>query len=181
MLKLSRNEMLDRWLLLTREEPLRADCRVTRSFGIDLEALASMEMRMWYVDLLCHGPLEWVPLSEMAREAEVEVSPEGSLTITLPDDCMRPVSVELHGWERPARIVLPGSREAVMQTNPFACGGVSRPVAVLRNGGRVLEIHSSPARPVDARIRSLICVADPGDDSYVFHEDALSTIKPLIR
>ena len=69
---------------------------------------------------------------------------------------MRPVSVELHGWERPARIVLPGSREAVMQTNPFACGGVSRPVAVLRNGGRVLEIHSSPARPADARIRSLI-------------------------
>lgn len=171
--------MLDRWLLLTRMEPLRADCRVTRSYGIDLEALASLEMRMWYVDLLCHGPLEWLPLTEMAREADAEITAGGTVVVKLPDGCMRPVSLELYGWERPAAIVAPGSREALMQTNPFACGGVSRPVAVLRKGGRALEVHSSPGRPADARVRSLICVADPGEDSYIFHEDALSTIKPL--
>lgn len=173
--------MLDRWLLLTRMEPLRADCRVTRSYGIDLEALTALEMRMWYVNLLCHGPLEWVPLTDLAREAGIDLTDEGTITVRLPENCMRPVSLELYGWERPATIVSPGSRQAVMQTNPFACGGVSRPVAVLRKGGRSLEVHSSPARPADARVRSLICVADPGEDTYIFHEDALSTIRPLTQ
>ncbi len=179
MLKLSKKEMLEKWLLLTRMEPLRADCRVTRSYGIDLEALAAIEMRMWYVNLMCHGPLEWLPVTDIAASAKLSAGDDDTLTVTLPGECMRPVSVRLYGWERPAPVSPPDSRHALMQTNPFARGGVCRPVAVLGRDGRTLRLHSSPGRPAGARLQSLMCVADPGDDTYIFHEDALSSIKPL--
>lgn len=103
MLKLSKKEMLEKWLLLTRMEPLRADCRVTRSYGIDLEALAAIEMRMWYVNLMCHGPLEWLPVTDIAASARLSAGDDDTLTVTLPGECMRPVSVRLYGWERPRR------------------------------------------------------------------------------
>lgn len=176
MLRLTQEEMTRQWLLLTRHEPLRADCRVTRSDGIDLETLARTEMRMWYLGLLASAPAEWLEVSEMADDARVEITAEGTVLVHIPAKCVRPISVSLYGWERPASIVAPDSPAARMQTNPFSRGGICRPVAVLRPGGRELEIFSAPA-PAAARLKSLRGIADSGDDLYVFREDALSTIQ----
>lgn len=179
MLNLTKKEMTELWLRLTRLEPLRADCRVTRSFGVDLEAIAAIEMRRWYLDLLASGPAEWLPVSDCADRAVLAVSDEGTLTVTVPEDCVRVLSLELYGWERPAEIVQPGSRAARMQYNPFSAGGVAAPVAVLRPGGRTLEIHSPAAGAKSARLRSLEAVTDPGEEHYIFHEQALNTIKQI--
>ena len=166
-------------MLLTRLEPLRADCRVTRSDGIDLEALCAMEMRRWYMNLLCHGPLKWVPVADMADDCRLAVSDEGILTVRLPPEVIRPVSVELYGWERPAPVTTPDSRQGRMQANPFSRAGVCVPAAVLRTDGYTLELYSAPAAVASARIKSCMCVPDPGEDTYIFHEDALSSITPL--
>lgn len=177
MLTLSKQEMAARWLALTRLEPLRADCNVTRSYGIDLEAVALAEARIWYLTLLANGPLRWLRITEMADNATLAISDEGILTVTLPEKCVRPVDVTLHGWERPAVVTPHDSPLARLQTNPFSCGGVARPVAV-EHPGRRLEIHSAPERAT-ARLKSLRCVVDPGPETYVFHEEALATVQPL--
>lgn len=177
ILTLDRKQMTARWLQLTRLEPLRADCVVTRTYGIDLEALAASEARLWYVSLLGHGPLRWLRVTEMADDAKLDINDEGIAVVTLPERCVRPVSVELHGWERPAPVVAADSPEAWLQTNPFSRGGVARPVAVMRPGRR-LEIYSPPAEG-QARLKSLRGVADTGDDSFVFDEEALTTVPVL--
>lgn len=177
LITLSKPEMTARWLALTRLEPLRADCVVTRTYGVDLEAVAAAEARLWYLALLAHGPLRWLRVSDMADNATLEISDQGIVTIKLPEKCIRPVSVALHGWERPAMVVLPDSPTAMLQANPFSRGGVARPVAVWRPD-RVIETYSAPTA-TGARLKSLHGVADPGEDLYVFDEEALTTITPL--
>lgn len=177
ILTLDRRQMTARWLQLTRLEPLRADCVVTRTYGIDLEALAASEARLWYVSLLGRGPLRWLRVAEMADDATLESADDGSVTVILPKNCVRPVSVELHGWERPAPVVAADSPEAWLQTNPFSRGGVARPVAVMQPGG-CLQIFSPPA-PGQARLKSLRGVADPGEDTFIFDEEALTTVPVL--
>lgn len=177
ILTLDRRQMTARWLQLTRLEPLRADCVVTRTYGIDLEALAASEARLWYVALLGRGPLRWLRVAEMADDATLESADDGSVTVILPKNCVRPVSVELHGWERPAPVVAADSPEAWLQTNPFSRGGVARPVAVSQPGGR-LQIFSPPAAG-QARLKSLRGVADPGEDTFIFDEEALTTVPVL--
>lgn len=176
MLRLSKDDMRRLWMLHTRQEPLRADCQVSRSDGPDIASLAEAEMRMWYLHLLAEGPAGWLPTADLSAEAVIEEGPDNSLTIKLPEKCVRPLAVKLEGWERPAVIVAPGSREALLQTNPFSRSGPVRPVAVLASGGRELEIYAASAGAT--KLESLECVADTGEDLYVFREDALATIGP---
>lgn len=178
LLTLDRKEMTALWLQYTRLEPLRADSVVTRAYGIDLEALAASEARLWYASLLSRAPLRWLRVSEMADDAKLSVNTEGITLISLPERCVRPVSVELHGWERPAPVVEPHSPEAWLQTNPYSRGGVARPVAVWQPQDHTLAIYSPPA-PGQGRLKSLRGVADPGPDQFIFAEEALCTIPVL--
>ena len=182
MITLTKDEMLRKWMLLTRSEPLLKGCTVSRSYGIDIEALCADEMRLWYINLLRTAEEGMVPVTDIAAKVQLTVDAvSGHPVVTLPVNCIRALSVTLAGWERPAPVIGPDTRTARMQVNPFACGGVCRPVAVLRPGGREIELFSAPTDPSSARIASLQAVMAPGDDTYTFSEDAIATIKEIFR
>ncbi len=172
LLNLSTEEMLGVWKLKRYFEPLRSDCELSRTDGVDLDRLQIMEMREWYLNLLDNGDLSLMEVSEMARDVALKHQDDGSATITLPAECRRVVEVKLEGWRQTAIIVGPDSPIASLQRSPYSRGGSEEPVAVAHQGYLHLYTPVSTA----SRIVSLKCVLEPADGFYRLDERALATI-----
>lgn len=94
-LELTKNEMLALWKRRHFLEPLRADCRIERSDGVDLDAIATEEMRLWYLKQLAEAPPDMLAPSDLAMTAKVRRSPQGTGLITLPGNVVRVIAVRL--------------------------------------------------------------------------------------
>lgn len=170
-LTLTKAQMLAQWKQRRWLEPLRADCRIRRSDGADLDAYAEMEMRQWYLELLATAPVEMLAVTDLTLSATVRRAGEGRLVIDLPASAVRVVKVRVAGWQRDAEITAdPHSPLALRQANRFACGGVEHPVAV--HSGRRLELFSAESSKALPGVEALWIIADTGPDSYTFDERA---------
>ena len=172
-IKLSSNEMLAQWKLRRGFEPLRADCVITRSDGVDLDALLRLEMRDWYLSLLNTAPIEMLATTNIAGEIALAKNDDSTATVILPQNCRRIVEFQLSGWDRPARIVDDtDSYDALLQDNPFSRGGCAQPVVVKRHN--MLYIYSLP--PGNVSVIRAMAVMEPTDGSFEMDEAALATI-----
>lgn len=174
---LTSDEMLQQWRLRRALLPLRNDCEVQRTDGIDIDTYLRAEMRAWYLGLLDTALTRYLSLDDIAADVPLTVDSARCVTVKLPDACRRVISVRLQGWERPATIVTdPLSDLARMQHNPFSRGGTASPVAVL--DGSTLQLYSAPASAEPPRLRQLLCVITPDEGLYTLDESALSLIPP---
>lgn len=171
-MNLSTEEMLGVWKLKRYFEPLRSDCEITRTDGVDLERLQMMEMREWYLNLLDNGNLSLVEVSDIARDVALKHQDDGSATIMLPAECRKVVEVKLEGWNRAAIIVNPASPIAALQLSPYSRGRAEEPVAVAHQG----YLHIYTPASTASRIASLKCVLEPAGGFYRLDERALAYI-----
>ncbi len=167
--------MLALWMRRHFMEPLRADCVVSRSDGVDLEAVAADEMRRWYVRMLADAPAEMLAPKDVALTVAIRRTANGTGTITLPENVVRVVAVKLSTWEREATIVAADSALGRLQANRYSRGGVAGPVAVVRPGGR-LELFSLGSGVSVPVVETLLVVEDPGPERYVMDERLLGEV-----
>lgn len=171
---LSSDEMLAQWKLRRGFAPLRADCVISRTDGIDLDNLLRLEMRDWYLNLLATAPFEMLATTNIASDIAVVPTGEGGAVVMLPESCRRIVEFQLDGWQRPAIIVDdPLCHLARIQANPFSRGLTVNPVVVKQQNR--LFVYSIPAGSTP-KITRAIAVMEPTDGSYEMDESALSTI-----
>lgn len=170
---LSSDEMLAQWKLRRGFAPLRADCVVSRSDGVDLDALLRLEMRDWYLNLLDTAPTRLLSLTSIADDIAIVAHDDNTATVTLPQYCRRLVEFQLDGWARPATITAPDTPLARLQANRYSRGGCESPV-VVRHGNR-LRIYSLPSNSTPTITRA-IAVMEPANGNYEMDESALSTI-----
>ncbi|MCM1517134.1 MAG: hypothetical protein NC117_00635 [Pseudoflavonifractor sp.] len=173
-LTLSSTEMLDIWRMRRALLPLREDCVVERSDGIDVDMLLRHELRQWYVTLLDTAPFDMLVLTDIASDVAPMPCDDGSVAVTLPQRCRRVAEVSLDGWTRPALMAAPGSPLALRQTNPYSRGRIDAPVAVVYPGRIIL--YSAPAGSVRPRLDRLLCVVEPDEGFYQLDERALGLI-----
>lgn len=165
--------MLAQWKLRRGFEPLRADCVITRSDGVDLDALLRLEIRDWYLSLLNTAPIEMLATTNIASEIALAKKDDSTATVILPQNCRRIVEFQLSGWDRPARIIDDvDSYDALLQHNPFSRGGCAQPVVVKHHN--MLYIYSLPQGNVS--ITRAMAVMEPTDGTYEMDEAALATI-----
>lgn len=172
-MRLSPEEMLRIWKLRRYHEPLRADCEVTRTDGLDLDRLQTMELREWYLKLLDTAEPELLEVKDIAKDVALKRRPDGSATIMLPEECRRVIEVSLEGWRQPARLTTQGSALAQLQQSEFSRGGTMEPVAVVHSG--YIHLYSPPSGT--AVIGTLKCISEPLNGEYVMDELLLETIK----
>ena len=169
-------QMLALWKQILHLDDVRRDCTVERDDGIDLDTLLTTRIRQWYHHLLLTGPLEWLPVDNVAAETTVATDSSGCVTATLPSRAVRPVAMRLDGWQRAAtKFHKPGSREAALQASPLLRGGCCNPAAVARGDGTV-KLYSAPQGTSQASLAEARCVAWAADGSYRLATAALSTI-----
>lgn len=170
---LSSEEMLAQWKLRRGFEPLRNDCVITRTDGVDLDQLLRLEMRDWYLKLLNTAPLEMLSTTNIANDIVVLIGNDNVGTITLPENCRRIVELQLDGWSRPAKIIdNPFCQEAILQDNPYSRGGNEQPIAI-KHGNRLYIYSLSSSTP---KIVKAIAVMEPSNGTYEMDESALALI-----
>lgn len=162
-MKLSRDEMLELWRLRRHLEPLSLPAGVTRTDGVDIDALLISEINRWYEEQLQTLPLNLLPKENVADKCRQTPLADGSLLIEPPDNVVRIVAIRSSEWSSDAIIVnSPEHPLAQVQHNPYACGTTLTPVAV--KGHRTLAVYASPhCTAVD----TLICVTRPSDGTYI--------------
>ena len=174
-IRLSPDEMLAQWKLRRGFAPLRTDCEISRSDGIDLDAVLRLEMRDWYLNLLLSAPIEMLATTNIANEIALLPALNGEAIVVLPENCRRIVEFQLEGWEMPARIIADvNSPEALSQQNPYSRGSSVLPVVVKR--GNRLFVYSLPQNK-PYKITRAIAIMEPHDGSYEMDEAALQLIK----
>lgn len=167
--------MLALWKRRHFLEPLRNDCSVTRTDGVDLDAICIDQMRQWYVSLLANAPTEMLASTNIASTITPKRTSVNSLLLTLPDNVVRVTSVKLSSWQREAMLIHSTSTRAKQQSNPFARGGIANPVAVL-HANHTLELFSPGNDTTLPTVEQLLVISDPGKEKYIFDELALTTI-----
>lgn len=164
--------MLALWKRAHGYEPSRTDSTVTRVDGPDIDSLLTLEMRQWYIKALMELPPHMLPLSDIASLVTPVASPLGAASVTLPEGCLRVISVSMSHWHRPvAAFHSPDSTEALAQANIYARGGNCRPIAVLDQSTLTLI-------PDGGEVTRLLCVMTPNDDStFILTPAMLSTLR----
>ncbi len=156
----------------------RVDATVTRHFGVDMEAIAKMEMRQWYLNLLDTGEPRFLAPGDYSLDVNLSTMADGSLEITLPVGTRRVMEVQLSCWSRPATICLSPDETLLRRlANPFSRPGQTMPVAIVNSNK--LKLYSLPQGQASTRVTRLSLVVDTGADCYRMDESALSLIKPI--
>ena len=96
----TKEEMMALWKRRHFIEPLRADCVISRSDGVNMDARVAEDMRAWYLHLLRNGPVEHLAPADMSLTCSVSRNSTGALQIRLPASAVRVTAVKLSGWER---------------------------------------------------------------------------------
>lgn len=160
---LTREQMLSEWLRRRAVEPLRLDCTAVRADGPDVAAIASGEMRAWYLHQLDNAPVHLlVPSVIMGADVQMAVdSTQRLASVRLPQGVRRVLWLEFSD----AAPVVPHStlwQVGRAATNPLW----HRPLAAVTSGGTVV-VGACPGPLV-----KLCAVVDPGPEIYEF-DDAL--------
>lgn len=176
MLRLSKEEMLKRRRIAAGLEPLRTDCSVERTDGIDINAMLESQMRQAYLNLLDTAPPHLVASTGLIASTEPITGSKGTL-ITLPSSCRRVFTVRLSGWDLAAEVKPPSESMRLIgrQLNPYTRATSAAPAAVLMpgdEGGTQRKIMAWPAGAT-AEITAAI---DAGEHLYILDEAALPII-----
>ena len=166
MLRYTQKEMLEEWKLRSGYFQTRTDCELVRDDGIDLDRLLQAEIDSRYEHLLSCGPMEMVPVMEIAGDCIASVDGNLAVTVVLPEDCVRVVELALPGWKRSVMRFLHGSdAKAVMQRNEWLCGGAENPVCVVEH--RCIRAYSAVSENEFKPVKVLaVCRPVPG--TYLF-------------
>lgn len=161
---LTRDEMLGLWRNLRMGEPSRLDCAVERTEGADFTAWLEAEMRSWYLDLLDRGDLRYVCPTNVASTATVVGS--DLKTIEVSPSARRILSVEFSEWGSPVTVNATEREVRAAGANPYW----HRPLVAAIAPNRVIVAGGGGS------LKSINALLDPGADSYVFDDSALSLI-----
>lgn len=161
---LTPEEILTRWRKLRGWEPLCSGATAARGDDSNLNALLMLHIKAWYTRALLTYPAHTLPKLDFSAECSSPVPcAGGSALLSVPDSCLRPVSVLISGWDIPAEVSPPDSHTALLQLNPFTGGTASAPAAVLVSPG---TLRITPADS-NSTLTALRGIPAPADDRFI--------------
>lgn len=176
---LTRAEALALWKQLLHLEPVRRDCEVEREDGIDLDALLSRHIGLWYAELLLTAPAHLLPVEDF-RSAVSLVAGDGVVEATVPPRAVRPVEWQLRGWSHSVtRFLSPDDPARRRHLNRWTRGGSCRP-AIVDLGDRLL-LYGPPVDGSTPVVAMAHCVAQPAGDNIVLHTALIDSITAYAR
>lgn len=142
--------------------------------GVDITQYIDSVIWSQVNELLHIAPTRYVPVAELKEGCTPIANSDGSGSIVLPSNAIRPVLLQMTGWYLPVNNFIDVQDPLYpLQFNEHTRGTVSRPIAVLRAGEEsslVIEYYSLPKGVASHSIASLMCVIDyPATEDFDFH------------
>lgn len=180
---LLKEEMRRRLRLLAGLEPVRADCTIEYTDGLDIDGLLDCKLRAWYLDLLDNGDMSLLAPTDIAATSRSTDGPYEASAISLPAMCRRVDAIRLEGWSRSVKILGKDMVAATVrrQSNPFLAATPDSPIAVENPGGTGGSPGDILAWPKGKSVSLLTAVLDAGPDSYTLDETALGQLDALAK
>ncbi len=170
----SKADMLALWKRRHLLVSPRTDGAVSRHDNVEVDAMCIEAMRLRYVELLATAPARLLVPQNVAINAKLTRTYQGTGYLTVPDNVVRVLSVKLSGWERAAPVTDADAAQRRLEGNRYACGGVAAPVAVARSKG-VIELYALPHSRSLPLVESVTAIVDPGPELYVMDEELLGS------
>lgn len=163
---MTQEEILARWRTAGGWEPL--PCGAEAAHPEHLDRLLAAYIDAWYCHALLTAEPFLLPIGDFAGEAYARLLTDGSaVELTLPPQCLRPVSVKLWGWHRAANVTTDADGSlALMQLNPFSRADCSSPVAIMVSPD-TLFLYPVPDKGDGTTIDTLTGVPAPQTGTYL--------------
>ena len=92
--------MIEEWKIRTGYGDFRRDCTVERDDGLDINAYIEQRINVCYRKLLREAPFALLPIKNFAGDVKMQVMPDLSGFIALPNNCLRVSEIRVSGWKR---------------------------------------------------------------------------------
>lgn len=158
----------------------RADCGATQTDGVDVDAIILETLRNWYLNLLRFGTPSMLAPQEIQALTSLPSGTAGGSMITLPQECVRVLSVRLPGWHHSVEAESSERMNDVvsLQLNPYTQSTADTPVAVIDASRKI--IYAWPQAAEYGNL-SILAAVDNGEDSYTFDDSALTTLPEALE
>lgn len=166
--------MLDLWRLAAGLVPAEAEASVERFDCLDIDRRLEIAMRAWYLDLLDNAAVRYLaPENISARLVWQRDSATGTLAAEIPADVRRVLAVRMDVFSLPVDFVRSG-RDLVVPADGYV---------FTRSICSPLCYGDVPPEPAGASAFSafkvpgvVLAITDPGEETYILDDSALSLI-----
>lgn len=175
---ISRQEIIDRVTMCMEELTPQINATMERMEGVSIcnyiDGVIDSQLRT----LLMTAPIAILPVQELGAQYQPMRRSDGSGRITLNDNVLRPVSLQVKGWKVPAtRFIDERHPLYELQFNKYTRGSATKPVAVFTQdgqGNKVIDYFSLPTASITHHILSLQCIVAPQEKAQSY------TLSPLL-
>ena len=172
------DDMLNIWKQRMRLHPAARNCIVERSDGYNIDNYLKLKIREWYAHALAFEEACFLPQEDVASDLPTEISENGVVYVTLPNNVVRPVEWKMRSWDRLLTVFeKPDSFMARLQYCPLTRSGTANPVAVQLPHQLLLY----RAKDRSDQIEKAVCVVRPPEGIYSFDEALLSTVPDSLQ
>lgn len=156
--------------------PARDDCSMELSTGSDIRQYLVSLIRNRYARLLMEADPQLLPVGEFATRATVtENAGDGSATVILPSECVRPLSIRLAEWATEAIVESYSHTLRSRQCNRYLRSGRTRPRAMTAPDGRSLRLWPGAS----GEVVSLRGVRQPEENVIILDRSLISQFQDL--
>ena len=168
-MNITRDEIISRTQCCMEELPPVWEGTLSQNEGVTIDRYidAKIGETLRAIALVAPPHLLWV--EKYPDLPTPEKHQDGSGSITLDTEILRPVSLLMEGWQRPVtQFITTADPRYELQFNLFTRGGTAKPVAVWNthgSGKQRIEYYSLPASYKQHRILELTCIMPPIDNA----------------
>ena len=135
--------------------------------GVDIERYIDQLLLPQLNELLHIAPFKLLPLQEVKEKVTIKMNSDGTGSIVMPSDLIRPAMLKMIGWNvSVTKFIDETHPQYELQFNTYTRGTSHAPVAVWRageNGASVVEYFSIPKSYLKHTIDSFLCVVEHAD------------------
>ncbi len=175
VMKVTKKEIVERVKTCMEELTPQWEGTSEQTEGVSIEryidAVINEQLRL----LLLTAPVNLLTPTELKDNITPQRREDGSGRIELPDNCLRPVLLQMQDWQRPVTEFINSSHPLYgLQFNVHTRGGTAKPVAawlIDDNGKQAIDYYSLPTAKKEHRVTTLLSILSPTPDAteYTLH------------
>lgn len=181
-MKVTRKDIIERVKTCMEEITPQWDGTSEQTEGVNIERYINTVIDEQLRLLLLTAPVNLLTPNELKNNITPQPREDGSGRIELPDNFLRPVSLQMKGWKRSVTEFINASHPQYgLQFNPHTRGGIAKPVAawlVDDNGSQVIDYYALPVTNKNHEVTTLLSILTPPSDAtdYNLHPLLFDTL-----
>lgn len=168
-MEITRTEIINRVKTCMEELTPQWDGSFVQSEGVSIERYIDEKIDEQLRMLFITQPVQVLPVTELKSQITLQQRQDGSGRLQLPDNFLRPASLQMEGWRKPVTQFINEQHPLYeLQFCRYTRGGVNKPVAVWSvdgTGSHIIDYFSLPSSVTKHIVASFLGVLFPEENA----------------